>query len=292
MAERIKANLTPRYNFEHWRERGWAGNEGMRLQDAHRFDEDVARIATNQTIIDLLSQIYGRRAFPFQTLNFPVSTQQATHSDSTHFSSIPERFMCGVWVAMEDTDDDNGALEYFPGSHKLPIYGNEHLAVCSVEQENPRGHYHMYEGLWAALTEVHGLKTEKFYAKRGDALIWAANLYHGGGKQRDINRTRWSQVTHYYFENCAYYTPLLSDVAYGHVRYRRLTDLRTKQPIANMYAGRRIDHQVLDRSQPRSSGDFDPAAYLKANPDVAAARVDPWQHYVEFGRAEGRKLHV
>jgi glycosyltransferase involved in cell wall biosynthesis len=33
---------------------------------------------------------------------------------------------------------------------------------------------------------------------------------------------------------------------------------------------------------------FDPEWYLAAYPDVAAAAIDPWQHYCEHGRAEGR----
>jgi hypothetical protein len=37
-------------------------------------------------------------------------------------------------------------------------------------------------------------------------------------------------------------------------------------------------------------GGFDPKLYLEANPDVAAAGVDAVDHFVEFGRAEGRPL--
>jgi hypothetical protein len=33
---------------------------------------------------------------------------------------------------------------------------------------------------------------------------------------------------------------------------------------------------------------FDRDWYLALNPDITAAQVDPWQHYVEFGAAEGR----
>lgn len=33
---------------------------------------------------------------------------------------------------------------------------------------------------------------------------------------------------------------------------------------------------------------FDPQAYLAANPDVAAAGANPWQHYNEYGQSEGR----
>ena len=33
---------------------------------------------------------------------------------------------------------------------------------------------------------------------------------------------------------------------------------------------------------------FDPAQYLAAYPDVAAAHVDPLLHYLQFGMSEGR----
>ena len=33
---------------------------------------------------------------------------------------------------------------------------------------------------------------------------------------------------------------------------------------------------------------FDGAAYLRNNPDVAAAKLDPYQHYLQYGKAEGR----
>jgi Glycosyl transferase family 2 len=37
---------------------------------------------------------------------------------------------------------------------------------------------------------------------------------------------------------------------------------------------------------------FDAAGYLIDHPDVAAAGVDPWQHYQEFGWHEGRKFRL
>ncbi len=45
---------------------------------------------------------------------------------------------------------------------------------------------------------------------KGHALIWHANLLHGGSQQKDPRRTRHSQVTHYFFEDCKYYTPMHS----------------------------------------------------------------------------------
>jgi hypothetical protein len=40
---------------------------------------------------------------------------------------------------------------------------------------------------------------------------------------------------------------------------------------------------------PTLPGGFSPARYLKLNPDVAAAGVDPAKHYLEHGFQEGRR---
>jgi hypothetical protein len=43
---------------------------------------------------------------------------------------------------------------------------------------------------------------------KGQAVIWAANLLHGGSLQRDRSRTRHSQVTHYFFEGSRVFNPM------------------------------------------------------------------------------------
>ena len=55
------------------------------------------------------------------------------------------------------------------------------------------------------------LKPEYATIRRGQTLLWASNLLHGGSPQRDKSRTRYSQVTHFFFEGCRYWTPLHSD---------------------------------------------------------------------------------
>ena len=67
----------------------------------------------------MLRILYGREPIPFQTLNFLPGTEQSLHSDAMHFSSLPARFMCGVWVALEDATLENGPLRYVPGSRRF-----------------------------------------------------------------------------------------------------------------------------------------------------------------------------
>ena len=75
-----------------------------RVQNAWLFNEAVRSLAIAPQILSILTTLYQREPIPFQTLNFWFGTQQKTHSDTIHFNSIPARFMCGVWVAMEDID--------------------------------------------------------------------------------------------------------------------------------------------------------------------------------------------
>ncbi len=117
-AGRIIARLADRYP---------EGNR--RVAEAWTFHEDVRGLAGHPIVIDTLRMLYGREPLPFQTLNFDAGTQQLGHSDVVHFYARPRRFMCGVWIALEDIDGDNGPLFYYPGSHRLPEYDFSDLGL-------------------------------------------------------------------------------------------------------------------------------------------------------------------
>jgi hypothetical protein len=216
-----------------------AGPHGKVL-DAWKSHAGVRRIATNPGIRALVETLYGRRAIPFQTLNFCRGTEQHIHSDAIHFHSEPARFMCGAWVALEDIDVDNGPLVYYPGSHRLPIYSYLELGRTASDQERAYEFYPAFERLFSSLVEAHDLEPTLLPVRRGQTVIWAANLIHGGSDQRDRARTRHSQVTHYYFEDCIYYTPLASDVFLGRPRFREVVDIATGQRVEHRYNGRAV----------------------------------------------------
>jgi len=231
-ADRIRKSLHDRYDWNGWHAKG----VDMRVQDAWQYDADVAAIARNEAVRHLLGLLYGRRAWPFQTLNFPVGTQQHYHTDTVHFSSVPERFMCGVWVALEDIHPDSGPLCYYPGSHAWPIYTNDQIG--HLDHDNLIWtSQHRYHDLWEKMVELKKPKKETFLARRGDALIWAANLLHGGEPQRDRARTRLSQVTHYFFDDCVYYTPMQSAPFLGKMLIREPLDISTGKRMVGGYGG-------------------------------------------------------
>jgi ectoine hydroxylase-related dioxygenase (phytanoyl-CoA dioxygenase family) len=305
--ERIKARLGPRYGIDLNDELAVKNTgENQRIQDAWLFDPDVKAIAANPKILEMLRKLYGRTAFPFQTLNFPVGTQQHLHSDSNHFSSLPERFMCGVWLAMEDVHPDAGPLTYLPGSHKWPIITNVMIGRRAFGAQ-PQSAQAPFEAAWDAMIAGSGVEQDVFLARKGQALIWAANLLHGGSPQINPAKTRWSQVSHYYFEDCIYYTPAFSDEPVGRLDLRTVTNVATGEPVPNTYLGREYSAEREDAERSGRTGgswwrrvsalrrsdlpaDFDAEAYLHLNPDVEVAGSDPAEHYLTHGAREGRRF--
>jgi hypothetical protein len=213
-----------------------------RIAEAWTAIEPVRRFATVPKVYELLELLYGRRPIPFQTLNFWRGSQQGTHSDAVHFHCFPKHMMCGVWLALEDTDERNGALHYYPGSHSLPDVEYVDLGLRPGKDFYP--HYVEYV---RNLIEARGLQKEKPSLQRGQAIVWSANLLHGGDPIADPNSTRISQVTHYYFEGCSYYTPLRSDIARGKVFFRQITDVSTGKLLPARMNGTRIPIPLTSR---------------------------------------------
>ncbi|MEM6584571.1 MAG: phytanoyl-CoA dioxygenase family protein, partial [Pseudomonadota bacterium] len=238
--ERLKAGLGPRFRVDFDDPESDKTTGEGRIQDAWKFDADVKAIASNEGVIELLSALYGRTAFPFQTLNFPVGTQQAAHSDMVHFSSQPEKFMCGVWLAMEDVGADAGPLFYYPGSHRWPVMNNSLVGRQGAGVELASAQ-HPFEEAWSAICAAKETPKDTFLARKGQALIWCANLLHGGSPQNDPRLSRFSQVTHYYFDDCLYYTPAFSDEALGKLDLRQVTAIHDGRRRPNVYAGTEIE---------------------------------------------------
>ena len=276
---------------------GWKASDtvSLRIQDAWRFDYRVRYFACLPMVLNLLENLYGRKAIPFQTLNFPVGTQQSLHSDHIHFNSMPERFMCGVWIPFEHCHNENGPLFYYPGSHKWPSFGNEHIGISGASLNSSYPNQSNYSKLWEAIAKHQGVEKVKFICEPGDALIWSSNLVHGGSEMINKNLTRWSQVNHYFFEGCGYTTPLANDINHGEIFFREITNIQTNKIVENVITGRKVSSFTSSRLRPQFldnnqvPNDFNSQNYLRLNPDVLKAGIDPATHYIQFGRSEGRQ---
>lgn len=180
------------------------GYQGKIMFAIHKSDI-LRRLGENKDIIDLLCSITKREMKLFQSINFLYGSEQKTHSDSIHMTTYPLGGLLGVWFALEDIDESNGPLHYYPGSHALPYYLN-----ADYNNEGNRfllgpKDYKEYEAMIDKKIIENKIEKKIFKAQKGDVLIWHANLMHGGEPHIDKSRTRKSMVFHYFDVNSICY---------------------------------------------------------------------------------------
>ena len=212
-----------------------------RVQDAWWVSKAVRELAGHPRILDLLHFLYQRRPIPFQTLNFPIGSEQELHADTIHFDSLPSGFMCGVWVALQDIGPNDGPVVYYPGSHRLPVVRLEHLDRWAEDATVAAGdNYDRFAAYIQHAAESGPFERKVLEIAKGTVLIWAANLIHGGSPIRTPGASRHSQVTHYFFEDCAYLAPILSNVAIGELFVRDVWDLHRECHVPQRIGGRTL----------------------------------------------------
>jgi ectoine hydroxylase len=177
-----------------------------KIMDAH---EESALISQghfrNPRMLDLLSFVMGRSVVPFQTINFVEGSEQRAHSDFIHMTTEPLGYLIATWTALEDTHEGNGPLFYYPGSHRLPYVSCLDYAAGNTRWRLGENSYRKYEDYTEALIRERGLEKRYFHAKKGDVLIWHANLLHGGSPILEKGATRRSMVSHYFCEGVICY---------------------------------------------------------------------------------------
>jgi len=191
-------------------------NEHPRLIEGWRRSDEIKKLALEQEVFTTLESLYKAKPIAFSTINFTRGTEQPLHSDYFHFGSKPELMLAGVWVALEDIDKDAGPLSIVPGSHLGPIILPEDLGFSKPPTSNleVKKNYTIYEQWVRDYVDNSGLETFTPELKKGQALIWAANLLHGAFGIKNKKLTRYSQVTHYHFEDCDFfYNPNFSSRA-------------------------------------------------------------------------------
>jgi len=207
IAIKIKSNdakLNPK--FYHY-------NEFPRIIEGWKFSASIKALALNSFILRILETLYNREPIAFSTINFVKGSEQPFHSDYFHFGSMPELMLAGVWVALEDIDPMAGGLALVPGSNNLPIVMPEDLGITYKPKSTPeiKQIYTRYESYVEKLIREDNLCIEIPALRKGQAIIWDANLLHGGAPILNYELTRYSQVTHYHFKGCQYfYNPIFS----------------------------------------------------------------------------------
>ena len=204
-------------------------NKSPRIVESWKKISEVRRIAYDKKLLKTLKILKNtKEPIPFSTINFLKGTEQPMHSDYIHFATLPKNYLVGVWIALEDVKKNAGPLAIVNASHKFPVLTNEklNLKIPSNEKELKKN-YTIYENFIKKTIRKKKAKVKEVPIKKGEAIIWDANLLHGGLKIKDKNLTRKSLVYHYHFEGCKkYFNPIYSLVSKGIFAERNLNKLK------------------------------------------------------------------
>jgi ectoine hydroxylase-related dioxygenase (phytanoyl-CoA dioxygenase family) len=171
-------------------------------------DPQWQRLATHPTISGIVEQLLGGSPRVVQTMFMNKrpegGTGVALHQDTHYIRNEPNTLMA-CWLAMSDTDRDNGGLCVVPGSHKRPLYetappkdDSEHTSWETVYQMRGQDgeewdepmHSHEVQGL--DLDEIDYLRVPK-----GGGVFFTSRTIHGSFANRSSGRPRLAFATHY-----------------------------------------------------------------------------------------------
>ena len=146
-------------------------------------------------VMAFLSAIFEGGPKAFQGLTFWNGSQQEIHKDTAYvkIDSNPMH-LAATWLALEDVRPGTGELEYYVGSHRAPdfLFGGVSKWMESYTADHPRFLQSLHDDAKAL-----GHVKNSFLAKKGDVLVWHADLAHGGSPIGEPPRTRKSLVTHF-----------------------------------------------------------------------------------------------
>lgn len=169
-----------------------------RVMNAWEHSAAIRNVMNDAQLKQFLSFTLGSEVVPFQTISFLKGSRQKTHSDFIHMTTEPVGYLIATWLALEDITMESGPLHYYPGSHRLPYILGEDFDHDSSAFAVGDDLYGNYEKKIASEIESRKLEKKIFLAKKGDLLVWHANLLHGGEPVTNEQSSRKSLVTHYF----------------------------------------------------------------------------------------------
>jgi len=174
-----------------------AMGRGDRMIDLYGRSPAAREAIFASPIATFLSLIFSEPAIAMQSLTFAYGSQQAIHQDTAYVVTTRPLSLAASWIALEDVTPGSGELIYYPGSHRFePFRFSGTYKHWNQKRDGTEQHQEFLKGLHEK-ARANGLEIEAFLPKAGDALIWHADLAHGGSRITDPTRTRRSLVTHY-----------------------------------------------------------------------------------------------
>lgn len=181
-----------------------------RFLNPHKKAARFCRILKHPGLLHWIRVLMEREPKTLQTIASHKGSQQGVHSDSIHMTTYPLGYLSAAWIAFEDIHPDSGPLVFYPGSHRLPFVFSKDVGITESEFQRAgyRSYREKYEPYIRNVIAERQLEPSYFHARKGDVLIWHANLLHGGSPRRDLRHSRKAVVCHFFVKGSFVYHDL------------------------------------------------------------------------------------
>jgi ectoine hydroxylase-related dioxygenase (phytanoyl-CoA dioxygenase family) len=162
----------------------------------HKDSELINKYFAHPKVIEVMELLLGDKVEGVQTWAYfkpPGELGRDAHQDGFYSQSIWNT-IANVSIALDDTDESNGGLWTYEGSHRLPLLDIE------VDEErvktNP-AHWKNERGKSSKMPDNHHF--EKVYAtlKKGQALLIHSHVVHGSDDNNTTDKFRRSLLSGY-----------------------------------------------------------------------------------------------
>ncbi|HVY15444.1 MAG TPA: phytanoyl-CoA dioxygenase family protein [Rhodopila sp.] len=155
-------------------------------------------VCLHSRIVRFLTLVFESKPVAMQQLLFQRSNMHAVHQDTSVVAVQEILQLAASWIALEDVVEGSGELAFFDRSHKLPhyLFKNGTKRINWIEDDHA-----VYAKALEDACRKAGYEYQRFLAKKGDVLIWSADLVHLSHPRRlPEDTSRLSCVTHYHPE--------------------------------------------------------------------------------------------
>ena len=180
----------------------------------HVTDEMWQRVSNNPRATNIVEQLTGGKPRVVQTMYMekpPAGDADvggagvALHQDLHYLPCDPPNLIA-CWIALTDTDAENGGLCVVPGSHKVEELYSTHKNENVADHDSWEIEYLMRDregNTWTEKMysfEIDGLKDDdvvRLSVPRGSAVFFGGKTIHGSYGNRSKDRYRRAIATHY-----------------------------------------------------------------------------------------------
>jgi phytanoyl-CoA hydroxylase len=169
---------------------------GDRIIDLYGVSEAARSAVFTPRVSAILQNAFGEPAIAIQSLYFEYGSQQSMHQDTAYVVSRRPLGLAAIWIALEDIQPGWGELCYYPGGHRFPhfLFGGTRKHWIQ-SKDGAEVHQQFFKHLHDHAA-ARGISEERFIARKGDVLVWHADLPHGGSRITEMH-TRRSFVLHF-----------------------------------------------------------------------------------------------